>query len=109
MVKIVLFENANDISGTPIEAKVGQSLMKAAVGANIEGVAADCGGTLTCATCHVMVREPWLSQLPAITDDEDGMLDFAACTRQYNSRLSCQIHVTEAMQGMEVDLPASQY
>jgi 2Fe-2S ferredoxin len=109
MVKIVLFENGNDISGTPIEAKVGQSLMKAAVVANIEGVAADCGGTLTCATCHVMVREPWLSQLPAMTDDEDGMLDFAACTRQSNSRLSCQIHVTEAMQGMEVDLPASQY
>lgn len=109
MLKIVLFENANDTIGTKIEAKVGQSLMKAAVGANIEGVAADCGGTLTCATCHVMVREPWLSQLPAMTDDEDGMLDFAACARQTNSRLSCQIKLTEAMDGMHVDLPASQY
>ena len=62
MPKIVLFENANDTTGTTIDAKLGQSLMKAAVGANIEGVAADCGGTLTCATCHVMVREPWHSQ-----------------------------------------------
>ena len=109
MLKIVLFENANDTSGTIIEAKVGQSLMKAAVGANIEGVAADCGGTLTCATCHVMVREPWLSQLPTMTDDEDGMLDFAACARQANSRLSCQINLTDAMDGMQIDLPASQY
>ena len=109
MLKIVLFKNANDTSGTTIEAKVGQSLMKAAVGANIEGVAADCGGTLTCATCHVMVREPWLNQLPAMTDDEDGMLDFAACARQANSRLSCQINLTDAMDGMQIDLPASQY
>jgi 2Fe-2S ferredoxin len=109
MVKIVLFETADNAIGTSIEAKAGQSLMKAAVGANIEGVAADCGGTLTCATCHVMVREPWLSQLPAMTDDEDGMLDFAACARQPNSRLSCQIKLTEAMDGMQVDLPASQY
>ncbi|MBU6223963.1 MAG: 2Fe-2S iron-sulfur cluster binding domain-containing protein [Burkholderiales bacterium] len=109
MVKIVLFETTKNTPSAVLDAKLGQSLMKAAVAANIEGVAADCGGTLTCATCHVMVREPWFSQLPAMTDDEDGMLDFAACTRQPNSRLSCQIHVTEAMQGMEVDLPASQY
>ena len=61
MIKITLLENAVANQGTSIEVKVGQSLMKAAVGANIEGVAADCGGTLTCATCHVMVREPWLS------------------------------------------------
>ena len=109
MINITLFENLVGSQGTSIEAKTGQSLMKAAVGANIEGVAADCGGTLTCATCHVMVREPWLSQLPAMTDDEDGMLDFAACARQANSRLSCQITRTDAMDGMQVDLPASQY
>jgi 2Fe-2S ferredoxin len=109
MIKITLFENLVDSQGKSIEVKTGQSLMKAAVGANIEGVAADCGGTLTCATCHVMVREPWLSQLPAMTDDEDGMLDFAACARQANSRLSCQITLIDAMDGMQVDLPASQY
>ena len=58
MIEIVVFENAQDTQGTTITAKAGQSLMKAAVSADIEGVAADCGGTLTCATCHVMVREP---------------------------------------------------
>ena len=109
MVRIFLFESGTDNSSTAIDARVGQSLMKAAVVASVEGVAADCGGTLTCATCHVMVREPWLSQLPAMTEDEDGMLDFAACARQANSRLSCQIKVTAAMQDMEIDLPASQY
>ena len=108
MVKIVLFDNLSK-QGTTIEAKAGQNLMKAAVHANIEGVAADCGGTLTCATCHVMVREPWLSQLPSMSYDEDGMLDFAACARQANSRLSCQIILTDALDGMQVDLPASQY
>ena len=109
MIKLVVFENASDAQGTTIEAKAGISLMKAAVSANIEGVAADCGGTLTCATCHVMVREPWFSQLPPMDDDEDGMLDFAACTRQANSSLSCQITLTDAMDGMQVDLPATQY
>jgi 2Fe-2S ferredoxin len=109
MIDIVVFENAQDTQGTTITAKAGQSLMKAAVAGNIDGVAADCGGTLTCATCHVMVREPWLSQLPAMSDDEDGMLDFAACARQANSRLSCQIVLTDAMHGMQIDLPASQY
>ncbi len=109
MIELVIYENAADTQGTTITAKLGQTLMKAALAADIEGVAADCGGTLTCATCHVMVREPWLSQLPAITDDEDGMLDFAACARQANSRLSCQIKLTEAMNGMQIDLPASQY
>ncbi len=109
MIKIVVFENASDTQGKTIHAKPGQSLMRAAVAANLDGIAADCGGTLTCATCHVMVREPWASQLPPMTDDEDGMLDFAARARQSNSRLSCQITLTEAMDGMQVDLPASQY
>jgi len=109
MIELVIFENATDTQGTTITAKAGQTLMKAALAANIDGVAADCGGTLTCATCHVMVHEPWLSQLPAMTADEDGMLDFAACARQANSRLSCQITLTEGMNGMQIDLPASQY
>ena len=109
MIQIHVFENAQDTEGKTITTKAGQSLMKAAVAGDIDGVAADCGGTLTCATCHVMVREPWLSKLPPMHPDEDGMLDFAACARQANSRLSCQIILTDAMNGMQIDLPASQY
>lgn len=109
MIHIRIFENPSDSQGKRIEGQPGHSLMKAAVAANIDGVAADCGGTLTCATCHVMVREPWLAQLPAISADEDSMLDYAASPRQPNSRLSCQITLTQALDGMEIDLPATQY
>lgn len=108
MIRITFFEY-QQTQGQTIEATAGTNLMKAAIAGNIEGVAADCGGTLTCATCHVMVRDPWLSKLPAMDADEDNMLDFAASPRQANSRLSCQIKLTDALDGMEVDLPQSQY
>ena len=108
MIHITFFEHGNT-QGQTIQGKVGQSLMQAASAADIEGIAADCGGTLTCATCHVMVRPAWQDKMPALSDDEDGMLDFAAASRQPNSRLSCQIKLTEVMDGLEVDLPESQY
>jgi len=108
MIEITFFEHGQ-AQGRCVSAKPGASLMQAALAGDVEGVAADCGGTLTCATCHVLVREPWLSQLPPMHADEDGMLDFAAVARQANSRLSCQITLTEALHGMQVDLPETQY
>jgi 2Fe-2S ferredoxin len=92
-----------------LEAQPGQSLMQAAIAANAPGIEGDCGGLLTCATCHVYVREPWLAQLPPMVPDEDSMLDFAAAERRANSRLSCQIALTPALNGLVVDLPSSQY
>lgn len=89
--------------------KIGQSLMEAAVAAGIEGIAADCGGLLTCATCHVMVREPFYSQLPAADGEERAMLAFTATPASPASRLSCQIRLTAALDGLTVELPASQY
>jgi len=56
-----------------------------------------------------MVREPWLGKLPAMGPDEDNMLDYAAAARQPNSRLACQITLTEALDGLVVDLPDTQY
>ena len=109
MIRITFFENPQDTTGTTIEAQAGASLMKAAIAADIEGVAADCGGTLSCATCHVMVRAPWADQLPPMTDDEDSMLDYAASPREGNSRLSCQLVLTDELDGMKIDLPATQY
>jgi 2Fe-2S ferredoxin len=82
--------------------------MQAAVAANMAGIEADCGGLLTCATCHVMVREPH-AVLPSPGCEELGMLDFTAAPRQANSRLSCQIQLTEALDGLTVDLPISQH
>lgn len=92
-----------------LQVRPGTSLMHAAVDAGIDGIAADCGGSLTCATCHVYVQEPWLERLPAPSEDEDAMLDLTASARQPNSRLSCQLVITDALDGLSVELPPSQY
>jgi ferredoxin, 2Fe-2S len=83
--------------------------MEAAVEANVPGIAADCGGLLTCATCHVYVREDWLDRLPPISDDEASMLAFTASPRQPRSRLSCQLVLSESLDGLVVELPPTQY
>jgi 2Fe-2S ferredoxin len=100
---------APDGAKTQLPCKTGTSLMQAAVAANVAGIEADCGGLMTCATCHVYVREPFASQLPAPSGDELGMLEFTAAERRPNSRLSCQIELTEALDGLTVDLPATQH
>ena len=92
-----------------LQAKPGQSLMQAAVAANVAGIEADCGGLMTCATCHVYVREPFASRLPAPSADEVGMLDFTSAERRDTSRLSCQIQLDESLDGLAVDLPDSQH
>lgn len=83
--------------------------MQAAVAANVAGIEADCGGLLTCGTCHVLVREPHAALLAPPDADEQAMLDFTATPRQPHSRLSCQIPLTDALNGLTVDLPASQH
>lgn len=92
-----------------LQAQPGQSLMQAAVDANLPGIQADCGGLLTCATCHVLVHSDWQAKLPPVSSDEEGMLAFTAQARQPGSRLSCQIMLTEALDGLQVTLPESQY
>ena len=109
LVTVEFFEHADPEAAIPVQAQAGQSLMRAGLAAGIEGIAADCGGTLTCATCHVMVRQPWLGQLPPLSPDEDSMLDYAASTRQPGSRLACQIVLEPRMDGMQIDLPPTQY
>ena len=111
MITINFIANGAHSTGAKgqIATKTGKSLMQAAQAAGVDGIAADCGGSLTCATCHVMVREPWASQLPPASADELAMLEFTAVPRQPNSRLACQIQLTDALNGMTVDLPASQY
>jgi ferredoxin, 2Fe-2S len=100
-----------DSAGAPLrlECKTGQSLMQAAVKGNVEGIEGECGGMMTCGTCHVYVRGPHASALPAPEADELAMLEFTAVPRRGNSRLSCQIQLTDALDGLTVDLPESQY
>ena len=108
-IKVHLFGPPSAPGETTLEAKPGQSLMQVAVARNVSGIAADCGGLLTCATCHVYVREPFASRLDLPTEDEMGMLAFTAAPRRPNSRLSCQIRLTQELDGLAVDLPDTQY
>lgn len=87
---------------------VGNSVMQGAIDNMIDGIVAECGGACVCATCHVYVDDAWVAKTGTRSDDEDMMLD-AAADRQKNSRLSCQIKVTDDLDGLVVHLPESQY
>ena len=100
---------AADGAITTLQGKPGMSLMQTAVHANAPGIDADCGGLLVCATCHVIVRAPFASQLPLPAEDELALLDFTATPRQPHSRLSCQINLADALDGITVDLPPAQH
>ena len=93
-----------DESRVELDVPVGTSLMRAATAHGIEGIVGDCGGGLTCATCHVLVEETFLPDTPPITPNEEQMLDFTAMGRQPNSRLSCQLVMTEALDGLVVPI-----
>ena len=100
-----------DADGTrrTIDAPTGRSLMRAATDAGIEGILADCGGCLTCATCHVIVAPGWSEKLRPPADEELDMLEMTASPRQPTSRLSCQIVLDESLSGLVVQLPPTQY
>jgi 2Fe-2S ferredoxin len=91
-----------------LELPEGGSVMQGAVDSRIPGIDADCGGQCACATCHVFVDEAWLAMLPPMNEQEASMLGFAAETLP-NSRLSCQIPVTAALDGLVVRLPEAQH
>ena len=97
-----------DGSTIDVEVAEGTSLMKAAVVQGIDGIVEDCGGAASCATCHVMVDPSFLALLPAVSDNEDQMLDCTAAERRPNSRLSCQIVMSAALDGIVVTIPDRQ-
>ena len=90
-----------------IEVANGLSVMEGAVQNNIPGIDADCGGSMACATCHVYVKEEWFNKLPKKEDGEEDMLDMAFEPKK-NSRLSCQLMVTDQLEGLIVNLPEKQ-
>jgi 2Fe-2S ferredoxin len=83
--------------------------MEAAVASGVSGIAADCGGMLTCATCHVFVQQPFAALLPPADGEELAMLAFTATPATPASRLSCQIRLTAELDGLAVELPPTQY
>jgi len=105
MPKITYVEN-NGNSQT-IEVSNGLSVMEGAVQNDIPGIDADCGGGMACATCHVYVKEEWFDKLPKKEDGEEDMLDMAFEPKQ-NSRLSCQVLVSDELDGLIVSIPSKQ-
>jgi 2Fe-2S ferredoxin len=90
-----------------IDAPLGTTVMEAAVQNQVHGIVALCGGACACATCHVYVDEAWLGKVGRREEMEEGMIE-AAWEPRENSRLSCQIHVTAELDGLEVTVPAQQ-
>ena len=86
----------------------GVSVMQAAVAAGVRGIVGECGGSAMCATCHVHVEPDWLNRLPAPLSTELEMLDCTATERRTTSRLSCQIKVQPALDGLVLYLPERQ-
>ena len=90
-----------------LEVEKGLSVMEGAIQNNVPGIDADCGGSMACATCHVYVEEKWLNKLPKLEEGEIDMIDMAFEPKK-NSRLSCQLIITDEMDGLEVTTPEKQ-
>ena len=97
-----------DGAETVVEAKAGWSVMEGAIKNRVRGIDADCGGACACATCHVYVDEAWRDKTGSPSAMEESMLDFAEGVEP-NSRLSCQIRMSDALDGLVVRLPESQH
>ena len=105
MAKITYKDNQGN--SKTIEVEKGLSVMEGAIQKNVPGIDADCGGSMACATCHVYVIEDWFNKIPSKTEGEDDMLD-QAYEPKPNSRLSCQITVSDDLDGLIVNLPEKQ-
>tara|TARA_Y100000748_G_scaffold195293_1_gene163528 strand:- start:566 stop:886 length:321 start_codon:yes stop_codon:yes gene_type:complete len=105
MAKITYIEHSG--KSHTIEVQNGLTVMEGAVQNNIPGIDADCGGSMACATCHVYVKENWFNKLPKKEDGEEDMLDMAYEPNKF-SRLSCQLTVSDKLEGMIVNLPEKQ-
>ena len=98
-----------DGSVTAVDAVDGESIMRSALGNLVPGIIADCGGELSCATCHVIVSDAWVGVVGPPTGFEDEMLDATSEEREPGSRLSCQVAVSPVLDGVRVRVPASQW
>ena len=105
MAKITYIEHSGKLH--TIQIQNGLTVMEGAVQNDIPGIDADCGGSMACATCHVYVKEEWFNKLPKKEDGEEDMLDMAYEPNKF-SRLSCQLTVSDELEGLVVNLPVKQ-
>ncbi len=105
MAKITYIEHSG--KSHTVEVANGLTVMEGAVQNNIPGIDADCGGSMACATCHVYVKDDWFNKINEKSEGEDDMIDQAYEPKKI-SRLSCQITISEELDGLEVNLPEKQ-
>ena len=105
MPKIIFKDHSGN--SKEIEIEKGLTVMEGAIQNDIPGIDADCGGAMACATCHVYVEEKWFDKLPKVEDAEVDMIDMAYEPKK-NSRLSCQLIVTDELDGLIVTTPEKQ-
>jgi len=105
MSKITYIEHSG--KSHTIQVQNGLTVMEGAVQNNIPGIDADCGGSMACATCHVYVKEEWFDKLPKKEEGEEDMIDMAYEPNKF-SRLSCQLTVSDELEGLVVKLPEKQ-
>ena len=109
MADITVHLQEADGSLHTVHGQAGRSLMHVALAHGVEAIAADCGGCLQCATCHVIVDADWLARLPSPAEDELAMLEMTAAALEPGSRLACQIVLAPALDGLRARRPATQY
>ena len=97
----------NQVNSKTIDVENGLSVMEGAIQNDVPGIDADCGGSMACATCHVYVEEKWLDKLPKAEDAEVDMINMANEPKK-NSRLSCQLIVSDELEGLIVTTPDKQ-
>ena len=105
MTKIIYIDQQGN--SKTIDVENGLSVMEGAIQNDVSGIDADCGGSMACATCHVYVKEKWFDKIPKKEEAEEDMIDMAFEPNK-NSRLSCQIIVTDELDGLEVTTPVKQ-
>ena len=106
MVKITYIEHGG--KEQTVDVAEGLTVMEGARDNNIPGIEADCGGACACSTCHVYIHPDWIEKLPARDDMETDMLDFAYEPDETRSRLTCQLKVTDVLEGLIVQMPEKQ-
>ena len=106
MAKITYIEHGG--KEHTVDVASGLTVMEGARDNNVPGIEADCGGACACSTCHVYVDETWVDKLPTKDPMEEDMLDFAWEPNPTTSRLTCQVKVTDALDGLVVKLPEKQ-
>lgn len=106
MPKVIFVSNSN--SEVIVDASAGNSIMTIAVQNDVAGIIGECGGALSCCTCHVYVDNEWAHRIPPASEFEHEMLEMTASPRNPTSRLSCQIELTGDLDGIRIFVPVSQ-